>query len=271
MKIFISIIIVTYNSERFLAKCLKPLRGVPDVEVIVVDNNSTDKKYLESEDNDNIRILYLKDNLGFGRANNLGLNEKSTCATHIVFLNHDVFLRDEWLYVLKQKLMSDVNFGILSGPLLGYDIEQLRATGKYDSLGLGKTVYGKWFDIGQGETIENRVKKDIKVAGVCGALMVMKMSLVDDLKNDDELFDSNYFMYKEDIDLSIRVTNLGLDHLIEDKLWAYHCRGWNKDRKTVDKKWKIMSAKNELYMNYKFKNITVFYSLIKLIYVFSFE
>lgn len=89
----VSIIIVNYNTKQLTCQCIDSIyektNGV-SFEIIVVDNNSTDgSQELLSHDN---RIVFIEagENLGFGKANNLGV-EKSN-GKFIFFLNSDTIL-----------------------------------------------------------------------------------------------------------------------------------------------------------------------------------
>ena len=89
----VSIIIVNYNTKNLTLQCIDSIYektiGV-SFEIIIVDNNSTDgSQELLSQDN---RIVFVEagENLGFGKANNLGV-EKSN-GKFIFFLNSDTIL-----------------------------------------------------------------------------------------------------------------------------------------------------------------------------------
>jgi GT2 family glycosyltransferase len=89
-----SIIIVTYNSERDIAKCLDSVisHAGPGIEIIVVDNGSTDgtmqalELYRES-----VTILSLASNLGYAKANNIGFTNAS--GNSILLLNPDTVVQ----------------------------------------------------------------------------------------------------------------------------------------------------------------------------------
>jgi GT2 family glycosyltransferase len=85
----ISIITVTYNSKNVLKKFLKEVKKIKDGEIIIVDNNSFDgtKQILKMEKN--IKKIFLKKNIGFSRANNIGF--KFSKGKILLFLNPDSF------------------------------------------------------------------------------------------------------------------------------------------------------------------------------------
>jgi GT2 family glycosyltransferase len=97
----LSIIIVSYNTKEITKNCLsylqKNFKKYPlENEIIVVDNNSTDGSLamLESEKRkfNNLRIISLNKNLGYGKANNIGIKEAK--GDFILLLNSDVYVKD---------------------------------------------------------------------------------------------------------------------------------------------------------------------------------
>ena len=89
----VHIVIVTYNGMSWLPKCLD---SIPDgMPTIVVDNASTDQTcfYIQKE-HPAVHVLAQKENLGFGRANNLGIQKALDEQTDAVFLlNQDAYLQ----------------------------------------------------------------------------------------------------------------------------------------------------------------------------------
>jgi len=85
----VSIISVTYNSKNVLKKFLKEVKKINNAEIIVVDNNSFDgtKEILKKEKK--IKKIFLKKNVGFSKANNIGF--KFSRGKTILFLNPDSF------------------------------------------------------------------------------------------------------------------------------------------------------------------------------------
>ena len=95
----LSIIIVAWNVKDLLAKCLESIdrfKGDLDVEVIVVDNNSSDGSQALLEDLslkfNVLRVIKNEENLGFAQGNNLGLKE--AIGEYILFLNPDTQILD---------------------------------------------------------------------------------------------------------------------------------------------------------------------------------
>ena len=108
-------IIVTYNGMIWIEKCLKSV--VDQSEVIVVDNNSSDntlnhiKQYFPS-----VKILPQSENLGFGKANNIGISYALNNGAEAVFLlNQDAHVEKECIDKLVKAHIENPEFGIKIG------------------------------------------------------------------------------------------------------------------------------------------------------------
>ncbi|MCF6185589.1 MAG: glycosyltransferase family 2 protein [Bacteroidales bacterium] len=96
----IYIVIVTYNGERFIQKCLNSIReNKVACQIIVIDNNSTDKTtQIIKTDFSEVRLIEEKNNLGFGKANNIGLKiALEENADFVFLLNQDATIEKDSL------------------------------------------------------------------------------------------------------------------------------------------------------------------------------
>ena len=115
----VSVSIVTYNSGRFIRKCLESLLGqkYPRLEIIVIDNASTDGTIdiLENFE-DRCLVVYNDENIGFAAAQNqaIGLSRGDWVLT----LNPDVFLLPGFLDALVEAGRLDPRVGTVCGKLL---------------------------------------------------------------------------------------------------------------------------------------------------------
>lgn len=107
------IIVVSYNGIRWIKKCLD---SCANYKVIVVDNASTDEtKNIIKENHPEVILLEQKINLGFGQANNLGMNYAlSQGADYVFLLNQDAYLNQNTIVELVNVLEKNKDFGILS-------------------------------------------------------------------------------------------------------------------------------------------------------------
>ena len=94
----VSVIIPHWNGIDILADCLESLKKntYPNIEIIVVDNNSKDNSHIECKDNfSQIKLIENKENLGYCAGNNVGIN--SANGKYIVILNPDTTVTSSWL------------------------------------------------------------------------------------------------------------------------------------------------------------------------------
>lgn len=117
----VSVIVLTYNGLSFNQACLKSLTefsDYPNLEIICVDNNSTDgtREYLKEwgEANPSHRVILNDDNLGFAGGNNVGM--EAATGDVIVLLNNDTYVTRGWVQDLVRPLLLDKTIG-LAGPV----------------------------------------------------------------------------------------------------------------------------------------------------------
>ncbi len=265
-----SVIIVTHNSQADLPVCLEALKKQTCMvdQIIVVDSGSKDTSYLKEWLHDPAVHLSLEqDNIGFCQGNNLGLSQVSLHTDYVLFLNPDAFLTptfiQEAISVMEKEEAS--NIGALSGWLLGYDRIQKRPTGRIDSSGIFRSWYGRWFDRDQGKIYQDHLyTKQEEVPALCGALMFCRhQALKSVLLAPCQVMDPSFYMYKEDIDLSLRMKQKGWMLIFDPSLVAYHCRGWQQDRSKVARRFRLLSAQNEMRLYKRLKSPCYFYSACK--------
>jgi GT2 family glycosyltransferase len=156
--------------------------------------------------------------------------------------------------------------GALTGTTLGYDIVADKPTGKYDSTGVFHTWYGHWFDRGQGQACQSSLyDRKESIPAICGAIYFARKKALDTVMlRNYEVFDNSFYMYKEDIDLSLRLRRKRWTLDFVPDLIAYHCRGWNRDRSKMPRELRLCSAKNELIIHTRnFMPVPTFYAVCK--------
>lgn len=117
------VIIVTYNGMKWIEECLKSvLNSSVSTSIIVIDNNSSDDTVLFIKEKfTDVILLEQKHNLGFGKANNLGMSYALNQDADFVFLlNQDAFLEQNTIENLINSAQINPNFGILSPIQLEY-------------------------------------------------------------------------------------------------------------------------------------------------------
>jgi len=215
----ISAVIINHNGEKFLENCINSVlaQQLKPLEVLVIDSCSTDasgsilKKYAD------LKVVLLKNNIGFGAAANIGI--RKSFGDYILILNSDTRLQADFLLKLSaaaEKL--DGTFGMFSGKLLRMQDENLAdSAGQFirRSLRPIERNYGK----------PDKGYASGQCFFACGAVMLLKRDMLESVKEQEQYFDEDLFMYFEDFDLGLRANALGWKCYYEPGAVAFHYRG----------------------------------------------
>lgn len=194
-----SIIIVNYQSEPYLQKCLTSLGRFNleiEREIIVVNNDEKEKLEKIKEKFPSVIWINSNQNKGFGAACNLGVQNSQ--GDLLFFLNPDTEILNNNLAMLLDRFVENEKIGVL-GPKL------VTIEGKTQSWCAGKD-FSFW------ELIKNNFgviasrkiwesENEIQADWVSGAALLIRRELF----NKIEGFDENFFMYGEDVDLCRRI------------------------------------------------------------------
>ena len=211
----LSIIIVNYNVKCFLELCIISVIAACkniQAEIIVVDNYSTDgsKLFFNNRFKD-VQFIWLQQNLGFAKANNIGLTAAS--GSTILFLNPDTILPEDCLeqclrfFHIKDKAgalgikMIDGSGSFLKESKRGFPslFTSFCKLSGLIALFPSSKIFANYY-LGQLPENENH-----EVAVLSGAFMMVSKKVLDKLGG----FDETFFMYAEDIDLSYRIRKAG--------------------------------------------------------------
>ncbi len=247
----VSVVVVTHNSEQVFAKCIEALLSCREVSnVVVVDSASSECSYLEEMRGRDARLqlIFEKSNVGFCRGNNIGYQAvRNACGGFVLFLNPDAFVAPNSLGQLIERLNRPdwADVAACTPRLMGYSMKDDAPTGSIDSAGIGMTFYGKFFDRGQGSTDIAAYSTSGEVQAICGAFLLCRRSALDAVSPNGEVFDKRLYMYKEDIDLSLRLRRAGMRLMYCHDLVAYHCRGWRGSRLEMPRWTIVQSLRND--------------------------
>jgi GT2 family glycosyltransferase len=189
----ISVISVTYNSERCIADCIKSVLAQREVEfeVVVVDNASADNTLAQLKEL-NCRVIAGKENVGFGRGNNLGV--AATSGRYVFLLNPDAHLvGTDALANLCRVMNAHPRWGMAGTLVRSPD-------GKPESL--PATDYP-----GQRHVRRDFSKLPGKIAWILGASMVIRRELYEKLGG----FDPGFFLYSEETDFCLCMREIGFE------------------------------------------------------------
>jgi GT2 family glycosyltransferase len=113
----ITAVIVTFNGQKWINKCFSSItNSIIPLDVIVIDNNSTDNTVkLIKKNYPCIQIIESKINLGFGKANNIGISKGYENGSDYFFLlNQDAWIESDTIEKLVKYAMKNNKFGIIS-------------------------------------------------------------------------------------------------------------------------------------------------------------
>jgi len=196
----ISIVIVTYNSSRFIRNCINSILKYKNIEIIVVDNNSEDKTVdILKKEFPEVKLIANKENVGFAKACNLGA--KFSKGDFLFFLNPDTEIINGDLEKFVDYLKKNKDIGIL-GPKLIFPDGKLQRS--YFPMFNLWWLFLKLFYL-EKIFLKNFNDKEKEVEMLTGAAILLRRKdffLVNG-------FDENFPLYFEDFDLSRKIKKTG--------------------------------------------------------------
>lgn len=245
----VSTVLVTWNSARYLRRCLDGLASQTqrDSELIVVDNASSDESL--SLIPPHARVIRNDTNRGFSVAVNQGI-EVAT-GELILLLNPDCHLLPDYIERLAA-VFDDPSIGSATGMLIRAKGTDIEPSGEIDSLGIRMTRTGRHLDLGQGEPVDRELRGPFEVFGVSGAAAMLRASFLRDVSIEGEVLDEDFFAYREDADLAWRGRVLGWRALCEPAAVAYHVRRVTPEaRRELPSDVNMHSVKNRFLLRVK--------------------
>lgn len=199
------VIIVSYNFERWMEKCLGSLQASEmPVDVVVIDNASSDNTVSRIRNEYPwVHLIANNENLGFGKANNIGLSLALSLSYKAVFLlNQDAWIEADVIKLLHQVSEANPTYGILSPKHM---------TGKGDKLDPGFAHYVEEASTGKGL---------IQTPFINAAIWYIPTAVLKEVGGFSPLF----YHYGEDKDYVNRLTHHGYKVGYIDTIRGYHDR-----------------------------------------------
>lgn len=204
----LSIAIVTFNSGLVVRSCLDKF-NFDRYDVFVVDNNSSDDTtQIIRDEFPKVNLIALKENIGYGRANNIVLKQAKT--DYVLILNPDAFMYDEDLQKAIEIMDQNPNFGLASP----------------------NTLHSNYLpEIASYREKINALKDEKKISFcdfIIGGVMFVN------LKNMKKVgfFDENIFMFSEDNEISLKSIENGYKNIVMNQVLAFHL-GAGSSRKSL--------------------------------------
>ena len=227
----LSVIIINYNARDLLNQCLISVQNAnADIEneIIVVDNNSNDgSQELLTNSFKQIQFHFLKENMGFAKACNLGY--RNSTGEFVLFLNPDTIISTDCLKQCISFLENTIDAGALGVRMIdgkGKFLKESKrgfpspATSFFKLFGFAKLfphskTFAKYYS---GQLPE---KETNPVDVLSGAFMMIRKNVLEKVDG----FDEDFFMYGEDIDLSYRITKAGYKNYYLGSITITHLKG----------------------------------------------
>ncbi len=259
----VSVIIVNYNTIELTKQCLLSIYDqTKDVnfEIIVVDNNSIDNSVNFIYDNfPQVTLISNLDNIGFGRANNLGV--KIAKGKYIFFLNSDTILLNNAIKIffnyMEEKNINS-NIGALGAVMLDSNLNLNYRNSYYEFPRLSmffKLVFKNIFSDLKKKYLVDSIKLNneghISVDFIVGADLFIPRDVIDNIG----AFDPDYFLYWEEVDLQFRMYKKKLRRLIIFGPQIVHLEGGSSEKKV--KNWQRKIEKQSLLLYFR-KNSSFF-------------
>ncbi len=214
--IAVSVIVINYNTYALTSSCLRSViekTHAVTYELILVDNASSEcDPQIFSQEFPQILLIRNIENIGFAKANNLGI--KAASGQFVLLLNSDTVLVDDSVSILHQQMAARQQVAIASGKLISPDgtlqaccqrfpsftlflFEISRIQKLFSRRRVGKILLGAFFDY------ESEIYPD----WVWGTFMMVKTSLIQKLP--EQKLNEDFFMYCEDIQWCLDFKKLG--------------------------------------------------------------
>ena len=205
----LSIIIVNHNDEKFLKDCIGSIyRGTHkiDFEILFIDNNSSDNSVeFIAKQFPKVKITKNKENLGFCKANNQGLEIYQ--GRYALLLNADTVVKDKALDQLVEFMDANPHLGACGPKLLNPDGTPQHQGGLFNK--------PFWFST-----------KPTRVDYVIGAALIVRREAIDKVGGLDE----NFFFSNDDLDWCRRIRKAGWDVYFLPEAEVIHYGGYTTKR-----------------------------------------
>lgn len=194
----ISIIILTFNQIQYTKLCIDSIRKFTDedsYEMIIVDNNSTDGTFEWLKEQKDIKVIYNKENLGFPKGCNQGIEVSS--GENILLINNDTIVTPNWLNNLNKCLYSSEYIGAV-GPISN-------SCSNYQSIPFEYSNLDKMIEFAQKINSSNPKswEERLRLIGYC---LLIKREMIEKVGLLDEIFTPGCF---EDDDYCLRMRKAG--------------------------------------------------------------
>ena len=202
----LSIVIVNYNTKDLILNCLNSINNsgtIAGYEIIVIDNGSTDGSVEILDKLKGIKLYKNDKNLGFSKANNLGI--KNSSGKYILLLNSDTEVEKGSIDKLLNFAKSKKDAGVVGAKLLNKDGTTQKSVSNFPTI--WRAIKESWLGEKDNFGLHAPVVKDpVVVDSVVGAAFLITPLALKKVG----LLNEKYFMYFEDLEYCKKVKKAGL-------------------------------------------------------------
>ncbi len=236
----VSVIVLTYNNLEYTRACLDSVMQYtryPNLEIIVVDNASTDEtpEFLQTfrKAHPETRIILNDENRGFAAGNNVGL--EAATGDYLVILNNDTYVTEGWLHGLVRHLRRHPGIGLI-GPVTNNIGNEARIDLNYQSM---EEMRRQARDF-----TERHVNDLLKVDTVAFFCVAMPRKIYQQIGGLDEAFGLGFF---EDDDYCRRVKQAGYEIAIANDVFVHHHLSASFNKLGDEKRQALFEANKAIY------------------------
>ena len=262
----VSIITINYNSSKYTLKLIESIiKNIPSnisYEIIITDNAShiDDYKNLTNQKPNDSRIKIHRStiNTGFSGGNMYGY--KNAKGKNLLFINNDCICLNDVLTPLLNFIKVNKSAALLTGKILGKDGKSSGTHKLFPSMlksilgtGASRMINRKFI------SPKNESYCPIQVQVVSGAFMFFRRDVFDSIGG----FDTDFFLYCEEEDISMRIWNIGMEVYMIPESKVFHEHGGSSSSSS--------DLVNEYYISYRkliFKHYNFLYGLIMMSFVY---
>lgn len=214
----VAVVLLSWNGIGLIAPCLSSLleQTYRNYRVLFVDNGSTDGSadFVRSTF-PGVEVLALTPNCGFARGSNLGIAEvlKDPSVQYVLLLSIDTRVDAHFIAELVDAAGSDERIGSCQAKTLLMDTPTI-----IDAVGITFDKNGDPIQLGWQEPDNGAYDRKMEVFGANAGATLYRASMLREI----ELFDEDFFMYYEDVDLVLRARLAGWKCFFAPKAIVYH-------------------------------------------------
>lgn len=217
----IAVILVNYNGKQYNMACIESLlkqRGGHEIRIVIVDNGSQDGSMQIIQDHfggdSRIETVFLDDNYGFSRANNVGIcRAEELGADYVLLLNNDTEVHEDLLTELLA--CADRHPNSMIAPKIYYSD---RRDVLWSAGGEVSPLIRKVRHIGLDQKDTGQYDKERRIGFATGCCLLLPRAVIDRAG----LLEESFFLYYEDTEYCFRLRERGIDIWYCPQARLYH-------------------------------------------------